>query len=50
MTQAGLDLLKTFHAMILLNNLPPEYNSLTSIIVQTITIANFDMQHVTADT
>ena len=49
MTQAGLDLLKTFHAMILLNNLPPEYNSLTSIIVQTITIANFDMQHVTAD-
>ena len=48
MTQAGLDLPKTFHAMILLNNLPPEYNSLASTIVQTITIANFDMQHVTA--
>ena len=45
MTQAGLDLPQTFRAMILLNNLPPEYNSLASTIVQTITIANFDMQH-----
>ena len=43
MTQAGLDLSQTFRAMILLNNLPPEYNSLASSIVQTITIANFDM-------
>ena len=34
--------------MILLNNLPPEYNSLASTIVQTITVANFEMQHVTA--
>ena len=48
MTQAGLDLPQTFRAMILLNNLPPKYNSLTSTIAQTITIANFDMQHVTA--
>ena len=48
MTQAGLDLPQTFRAMILLNNLPPEYNSLTSTIVQTITIANFNMQHITA--
>ena len=48
MTQAGLDLPQTFHAMILLNNLPSEYNSLASTIVQTITVANFDMQHVTA--
>ena len=48
MTQAGLDLPQTFRAMILLNNLPPEYNSLASTIVQTITVANFDMQHVTA--
>ena len=48
MTQAGLDLPQTFHAMILLNNLPPKYNSLASTIVQTITVANFDMQHVTA--
>ena len=48
MTQAGLDLSQTFRAMILLNNLPPEYNSLASTIVQTITVANFDMQHVTA--
>ena len=48
MTQAGLDLPQTFCAMILFNNLPPKYNSLTSTIVQTITIANFDMQHVTA--
>ena len=48
MTQAGLDLPQTFHAMILLNNLPPEYNSLTSTIIQTITVANFDMQHVPA--
>ena len=45
MTQAGLDLPQTFRAMILLNNLPPEYNCFTSTIVQTITIANFDMQH-----
>ena len=42
MTQAGLDLPQTFRAMILLNNLPPKYNSLTSTIAQTITIANFD--------
>ena len=48
MTQAGLDLPQTFRAMILLNNLPSEYNSLASTIVQTITVANFDMQHVTA--
>ena len=48
MTQARLDLPQTFCAMILLNNLPPKYNSLTSTIVQTITVANFDMQHVTA--
>ena len=48
MTQAGLDLPQTFRAMILLNNLPPEYNALASTIVQTITVANFDMQHVTA--
>ena len=48
MTQAGLDLPQTFCAMILLNNLPSEYNSLASTIVQTITVANFDMQHVTA--
>ena len=47
-TQAGLDLPQTFRAMILLNNLPSEYNSLASTIVQTITVANFDMQHVTA--
>ena len=47
MTQAGLDLSQTFHAMILLNNLPSKYNSLASTIVQTITVANFDMQHVT---
>ena len=48
MTQAMLDLPQTFRAMILLNNLPPEYNFLASTIVQTITNANFDMQHVTA--
>ena len=48
MTQAGLDLPQTFRAMILLNNLPPEYNFLASTIVQTITVANFDMQHVIA--
>ena len=48
MTQAGLNLSQTFRAMILLNNLPSEYNSLASTIVQTITVANFDMQHVTA--
>ena len=34
--------------MILLNNVPSEYNSLASTIVQTIIVANFDMQHVTA--
>ena len=34
--------------MILLNNLPPKYNSLASTIVQTITVVNFDMQHVIA--
>ena len=43
MTQAGLDLPQTFCAIILLNNLPSEYNSLASTIVQTITVANFDM-------
>ena len=48
MTQARLDLPQTFHAMILLNNLPPKYNFLASTIIQTITVANFDMQHVTA--
>ena len=48
MTQAGLDLPHTFRAMILLNNLPPEYNPLASTIIQTITVADFDMQHVTA--
>ena len=34
--------------MILLNNLPPEYNSFTFTIDQTITVANFNMQHVAA--
>ena len=34
--------------MTLLNNLPPEYNSLAFTIVQIITIANLDEQHVTA--
>ena len=48
MMQAGLNLPKTFCTMILLNNLPPKYNSLVSTIVQSITVANFDMQHVTA--
>ena len=48
MTQARLDLPQTFRAMILLNNLSPKYNSLASTIIQTITVANFDMQHVTA--
>ena len=48
MTQARLDLPQTFCAMILLNNLPPGYNSLASTIVQTISVTNIDMQHVTA--
>ena len=34
--------------MILLNNLPPEYNSFALTIDQTITVANSNTQHVAA--
>ena len=45
-TQDGLIFLKIFYATILLNNLPPEYNSFA--FTQTITVANSHMQHITA--
>jgi hypothetical protein len=48
MTQAGLNLPQTFRAMILLNNLPSEYNTLASTIVQTLEVANFDIDHVSS--
>jgi hypothetical protein len=48
MTQAGLNLPQTFCAMILLNNLPSEYNTLTSTIVHTLEVANFDIDHVSS--
>jgi hypothetical protein len=48
MTQADLNLPQTFHAMILLNNLPNEYNNLASTIVQTLEVANFDIDHVSS--
>jgi hypothetical protein len=48
MTQAGLNLPQTFRAMILLNNLPSEYNTLASTIIQTLEVANFDINHVSS--
>jgi hypothetical protein len=48
MTQAGLNLPQTFCAMILLNNLPSECNTLASTIVQTLEVANFDIDHVSS--
>jgi hypothetical protein len=45
MTQASLNLPQTFRAMILLNNLPSEYNTLASTIVQTLEVANFNINH-----
>jgi hypothetical protein len=48
MTQADLNLPPTFRAMILLNNLPNEYNTLASTIVQTLKVANFDIDHVSS--
>jgi hypothetical protein len=48
MTQASLNLPQTFHARILLNNLPSEYNTLASTIVQTLEVANFDIDHVSS--
>jgi hypothetical protein len=47
-TQAGLNLPQTFCAMILLNNLPNEYNALASTIVKTLRVANFDINHVSS--
>ena len=47
-TLVGLIFLKIFRATFLLNNLPPEYNSFAFTIDQTITVANFNMQHVAA--
>jgi hypothetical protein len=48
MTQAGLNLPQTFRAMIFLNNLPNEYNTLASTIVQTLKVANFEIDHVSS--
>jgi hypothetical protein len=48
MTQAGLNLPQTFCAMILLNTLPSEYNTLASTIVQTLEVANFNIDHVSS--
>jgi hypothetical protein len=48
MTQASLNLPQTFCAMILLNNLPSKYNTLASTIVQTLKVANFDIDHVSS--
>jgi hypothetical protein len=48
MTQAGLNRPQTFRAMILLNNLRSEFNTLTSTIVQTLEVANFDIDHVSS--
>jgi hypothetical protein len=48
MTQASLNLPQTFRAMILLNNLPNKYHTLASTIVQTLEVANFDIDHVSS--
>jgi hypothetical protein len=48
MTQAGLNLPQTFRAMILLNDLPSESNTLASTIVQTLEVANFDINHISS--
>jgi hypothetical protein len=48
MTQASLNLPQTFRAKILLNNLPSEYNTLASTIVQTLEVANFNIDHVSS--
>jgi hypothetical protein len=46
MSTAGLVLPDNLKAMILLNALPPSYKTTTSTIVQTVTMANFTMDHI----
>jgi hypothetical protein len=46
MSTAGLTLPDNLKAMILLNALPPSYKSTTSTIVQTVTMANFTIDHI----
>jgi hypothetical protein len=46
MSTAGLTLPDNLKAMILLNTLPHSYKTTTSTIVQTVTMANFTMDHI----
>jgi hypothetical protein len=46
MSTAGLTLPDNLKAMILLNALPQSYKTTTSTIVQTVTMANFTMDHI----
>jgi hypothetical protein len=46
MSTAGLTLPDNLKAMILLNALPQSYKNTTSTIVQTVTMANFTMDHI----
>jgi hypothetical protein len=46
MSTAGLTLPDNLKAMILLNALPHSYKNTTSMIVQTVTMANFTMDHI----
>jgi hypothetical protein len=46
MSTAGLTLPDNLKAMILLNAIPHSYKTTTSTIIQTVTMANFTMDHI----